>query len=263
MTLKILFHMDVKCRTRKLEIPLGWVCCFPGHWTLQRKDSPRLPNAQPEAPFQRLRQVPERLLCCAIRETVVDRYRRMALAALVSLTAGIDPAKPSQELTGKLREADLQVTRLPPSAFPELPKSIRRELERRGCTIPQVWAEKKPQNVIKGEFTCKGQTDWAVLCSLNRVSTILIFRNASEQHPSELARESDIDKLQGVGGDAIGYSRAISPVGQQFILDQYRVYGGPKPPTIDHQGINDAFVEKASGVHYFHAGKWLQLTGAD
>ena len=119
------------CRTRKLEIPLGRVCCFPGHWTLQRKDSPRLPNAQPEAPFQRLRQVPERLLCCAIRETVVDRYRRMALAALVSLTAGIDPAKPSQELTGKLREADLQVTRLLPSAFPELPKSIRRELERR------------------------------------------------------------------------------------------------------------------------------------
>ncbi len=187
----------------------------------------------------------------------------MALAALVSLTAGIDPAKPSQELTGKLREADLQVTRLPPSAFPELPRSIRRELERRGCTIPHVWADEKPQNVIKGEFTRKGQTDWAVLCSLNRVSTILIFRNASEQHPSELARESDIDKLQGVGGDAIGYSRAISPVGQQFILDHYRVYGGPKPPTIDHQGINDAFVEKASVVHYFHAGKWLQLTGAD
>ena len=73
------------------------------------------------------------------------------------LDRGIDPAKPSQELTGKLREADLQVTRLPPSAFPELPKSIRRELERRGCTIPQVWADKKPQNVIKGEFTRKGQ----------------------------------------------------------------------------------------------------------
>src|SRR5260370_35049222 len=52
MTLKILLHMDVKCDTRKLEILLGWVCCFPGHWTLQRKDSPRLPNAQPEAPFQ-------------------------------------------------------------------------------------------------------------------------------------------------------------------------------------------------------------------
>src|SRR5258708_191758 len=149
MTLKILFHMDVKCCTRKLEIPIGWVCCFPGHWTLQRKDSPRLPNAQPEAPFQRLRQVPERLLCCAIRETVVDRYRRRALAAFVSLTVGIDPAKPSQELTGKLRAADLQVTRLPPSAFPELPKSIRRGLERPGGTNSPRWGDQKTPNTNK------------------------------------------------------------------------------------------------------------------
>jgi len=126
-----------------------------------------------------------------------------------------------------------------------------------------VWADKTRHNVIKGEFTRKGQVDWAVLCSRNGVSTILVFRNASGQDPSELARESDMDKLQGVAGHEIGYSRAISPVDRQFILDHYRTYGGPKPPTIDHQGINDAFVEKASVVHYFHAGKWLQLTGAD
>src|SRR5258706_2414473 len=161
MTLKILFHMDAKCRTRKLEIPLGWVCCFPDHWTLQRKDSPRLPNAQPEAPFQRLRQVPERLLCCAIRETVVDRYRRMALAALVSLTAGIDPAKPSQELTGKLREADLQVTRLPLSAFPELPNSIRRELQRGGGTHSPAGGDKKTQKTKKRGISPKKKKNTA------------------------------------------------------------------------------------------------------
>ena len=42
-----------------------------------------------------------------------------------------------------------------------------------------------------------------------------------------------------------------------------RPMGGPKPPPIDHQGINDAFLEKASSVHYFHEGKWLRLTDAD
>jgi hypothetical protein len=164
---------------------------------------------------------------------------------------------------GKFREADLQVTRLGPSAFPELPMNIRRELERQGCTIPQVWEDRKPHNVIKGEFIRRGQIDWAVLCSLNRISSVLIFRNASEQNPSELAREADIEKLQGVGGDVIGYSRAISSVGRQFIVDHYRAYGGPKLPPIEHQGINDAFVGKASVVHYFHAGNWLQLTGED
>jgi hypothetical protein len=126
-----------------------------------------------------------------------------------------------------------------------------------------VRADKKPQNVIKGEFTRKGQIDWAALCSLNRVSTILVFRNASERNPSELAREADIDKLQAVAGDVIAYSRTISRVGREYILSHYGAYGGPKPPTVDHQGIDDAFEGKASIVHYFHAGRWRKLAGAD
>jgi hypothetical protein len=190
-------------------------------------------------------------------------YHRAALSALIFLTAGIDYVKPSQQVLESVIEADLQVRRLPPSAFPELPTKIRRELERRGCTIPQVSADKKPQNVIKGEFTGRGRTDWAALCSVNRVSTILVFRNASEREPLELAPQSDPDNLQGVGGTASEYSRAISPVGREYILKHYRAYGGIKRPAIDHQGINDAFVGKASVVRYFYAGKWLELTGAD
>ena len=201
------------------------------------------------------------LLCWQLTETVLDRYSRVALTALLSVTVGIDLARPSQELSGKFSEADFQVTRLAPSAFPELPANIRRELEHRGCTIPQVRADKKAQNVVEGEFTRKGQTDWAVLCSVNRVSTILVFHDASERNRSE--READINKLQVVGGDVIAYSRAISRVGREYILSHYAAYGGPKPPTIDHQGINDAFLEKASVVHYFRAGRWLKLAGAN
>ena len=196
-------------------------------------------------------------------ERILYRYRRLALIAIVCSTAGISLARPSQEPVTRFREADLQVTRLAPSAFPELPANIRRELERRGCTVPQVSADKKPQNVIKGEFTRKGQTDWAVLCSVNQVSTILVFRNASSKNPSELARKPDVDQLQVTGGDAVAYSRAISGVDRAYILSHYQAYGGNKPPTIDHQGINDAFVEKASGIHYFDAGKWFNLKGAD
>jgi len=203
------------------------------------------------------------LLCCDLRETILHRYCLVALTALVSLTAAIGLARRSQEPTRKFNEADFQVTRVAPSAFPELPANIRRELERCGCTIPQVRADEKPRNVIEGEFTRKGQTDWAVLCSVNRVSTILVFRNASDRNPLELAREADIDKLQAVAGDVIAYSRTISRVGREYILSHYGAYGGPKPPTIDHQGIDDAFVGKASVVHYFHAGRWLKLTGAD
>jgi hypothetical protein len=186
-----------------------------------------------------------------------------ALSAIVFLMAGTDYVEPSQAGPERAIEADHQITRLPPSAFPELPIKINQELERRGCTIPQVPSDKKPHNVISGEFTGKGRTDWAVLCSLNRVSTILIFRNASEREPLEIAPQADADSLQRGGGTAIEYSRAIEPVGREYILKHYRAYGGPAPAAIDHQGINDSFVGKASVVRYFYAGKWLELTGAD
>jgi hypothetical protein len=59
------------------------------------------------------------------------------------------------------------------------------------------------------------------------------------------------------------YSREIRPVGRDFIIGHYRAYGGPEPPPIEHQGIDDAFLEKASVTYYYHEGKWLQLQGAD
>jgi len=65
------------------------------------------------------------------------------------------------------------------------------------------------------------------------------------------------------GGDKVGYSRAISSVGRGFIMRHYQSHGGVKPPPIDHLGIEDAFVDKASIVHYFYRGKRMELTGAD
>lgn len=63
---------------------------------------------------------------------------------------------------------------------------------------------------------------------------------------------------------ALNFSRGLGVVGAKFILEHHRAYGGVKPPRpLDHQGIDDAFLGKASVVHYFHKGKWLKLSGAD
>jgi hypothetical protein len=117
--------------------------------------------------------------------------------------------------------------------------------------------------VICGEFKEKSQTDWAILCSKDRVSSIVIFWGGSEKTITEIEASSDKGWLQGIGNSEIGFSRSITPVGKKFILENYKWYGGPKPPPITHQGINESFVEKASVVHYYYQGKWLQLTGAD
>ncbi len=160
--------------------------------------------------------------------------------------------------------ADASTQRLPPTNFPQLPLGIRRNLQTRGCRIPQVWDWKTPHNVIRGMFDHDGQYDWAVLCSKNRLSSILIFWGGSTTYVSEIAKVADKAYLQVVDGDGkIGYSRAITAVGKEYILEHYRWYGGPKPPPINHQGINDIFTGKASVVRYNYRGKWLQLQGAD
>lgn len=73
----------------------------------------------------------------------------------------------------------------------------------------------------------------------------------------------DKNYLQDVGHDDIAYSREITAVDRNFIMTHYRAYGGPEPPPIDHEGIDDAFLEKASVVHYWYEGRWIQLQGAD
>ena len=159
--------------------------------------------------------------------------------------------------------ADRETVRLQPAVFSQLPENIVRELQSRQCTIPQVYDDPKPRNVISGEFKKKGQTDWAILCSKDLISSILIFWNGSVENPSVLFPLPDKGALQGIGDDRIGYSRYIAVVGRTFIEDHYRAYGGPQPPAIDHDGIADGQVGKGSSVHYYHNGKWLQLTGAD
>jgi hypothetical protein len=156
-----------------------------------------------------------------------------------------------------------EVRRLSPRAFPNLPPEVVTELIRRNCTIPQANGYPKPHNVIKGSFAKKGQIDWAVLCSSNGNSSILVFWGSPAQNVYQHASSPDKDFLQGGGDGRIEYSRMISPVDGANIIRYYKEFGGPKPPPIDHQGIEDSFVGKASVILYYYRGRWLKLTGAD
>ncbi|MDH3472227.1 MAG: hypothetical protein OEM59_00935 [Rhodospirillales bacterium] len=190
------------------------------------------------------------------------------LAAAVAGLAWSGPFQDAQSQTWDWDKADRETLRLPPSAFPELPQAVAEELAQRGCRIPQVepsdWLE-GPHNVISGQFKQPGQTDWALLCSVDRVSSVLVFWNGSAENIEELSGGGYPDRncLQGIGGGRIGFSCLISPVGEAYILEHREGYGGPEPPPIDHEGINEAFVGKISVVRYWYEGEWLKLQGAD
>lgn len=186
----------------------------------------------------------------------------LAVGALVGLSAPQSLAQfdPSKADWGR---ADREIRRLSPSAFPQLPANLVRDLGRRGCTIPQEHFNKEPHNVIRGEFARPGQTDWAVLCSINRVSSILVYWNASEKNPAEIDTGDDQSRLQYLGAGVIGYSRVIAPVGAKGISVHNADFPGARQPPIDHLGIEDIFVEKASEIRYYSGGEWIRLQGAD
>lgn len=159
------------------------------------------------------------------------------------------------------------IRRLPPAAFSNLPQQIRSALQARGCTIPQAYDTQAPDNVIRGEFLKRGQYDWAVLCSLNENSSILVFWGGSDIKVSELAPSPEEHWLQGIGDGRYGFSREIFVATKKHIEGYHnfaKQHGGdPDLPPIMHDGIGDYFVNKASVVHYFYKGKWLTLSGSD
>jgi hypothetical protein len=155
-----------------------------------------------------------------------------------------------------------QILSVPPSAFPELPANLVQELQRRGCTIPQGQVVNGRTNVIQAEFAKAGQKDWAVLCAARDVSTILVFWNGSEKNPASIAARPHSDYLQSFKDRPI-LLRELTAVDRNYIVKHFQAYGGPTPPPIDHYGIDDSFLEKASVIWYFYKGKWLMLTGAD
>ena len=183
----------------------------------------------------------------------------LCIVGMAAAMHGLPKIGPGDEWEAAAKE----IKRLPPSAFRKLPVPDRKRLNDLGCRIPQVPGTAKPHNVVAGEFAKAGQTDRAVLCSRMGRSNVLVLWGGPAKCPSELAAADDKLSLQGMDEGKIEFSRMISPVEAKYIIEHQQAYGGPKPPVISHQGIDDAFVGKASVVHYCYQGKWLQLQGAD
>ncbi len=163
--------------------------------------------------------------------------------------------------------ADSAIVRLAPSRFPAIPAGVKRDLERRGCRIPQLSEDtgvREPHNVIRGAFTGPHRVDWAILCSVYDTSQILVYRRGGAGATDSLGRRADRDYLQGLTAERIGFSREIGIATAADIRGYAEAYDGPAPPVVlDHLGIHDAFWGKFSGIYYLFDGKWLKLQGSD
>ncbi|MDE0489397.1 MAG: hypothetical protein F4222_12010 [Gammaproteobacteria bacterium] len=196
----------------------------------------------------------------------IKTHMRLCLSLTLALAVQVTQGQYVPAIA-EFEKADEETVRLPPEAFEDLPHMIQEELTARGCTIPQAFhTDLGKSNVVRGHFTQSDQTDIAVLCSRERVSSILVFRGGSEQDVAELAPAPDANYLQGTGDGEIGFLRALGVASPEYIRSCYealKAYGVPDPPPLDHEGIDDYFVEKASRIWYWHEEAWLRLAGAD
>ncbi len=161
-------------------------------------------------------------------------------------------------------KAENKIVRLPPSAFTELPQNLKTHLEKKGCMVPQVTGSTTPKNIVHGNFRNPNQMDWALLCHKDGDTSLIVYWQGDPNKEEIVAHSKDRDYLQSVDDELIWYSHALGIVGEDYIRRHYEAFGGYKPPeVIDHHGINDIWLDKASVVHYWDHGKWLELTGAD
>lgn len=141
-----------------------------------------------------------------------------------------------------------ELLRLDPSAFTAVPPAVRSGLKEQGCTVPQTFLAREPENVVRGSFTAPSAREWAALCSVGGVSEILVFRATSTQPVARLARFPDEVFVQAVAPGRSGYSRLLRAM---------------PSPVRGLNGIEDAFREKASTVWVYGRGRWQEKPGAD
>jgi hypothetical protein len=172
-------------------------------------------------------------------------------------------ALPMQRSPGPPGKLPAPIRRLLPSAFPELPPLVRRTLQARGCVIPQAKGFERPHNVIRGAFMASDREEVAVLCSIKATSSILILEERSGRVVGELARRSDADFLQSVQKEPPYFCRYLSTKNQQTLLVFLSQHASRTRPSITHDGIDDAFIEKYSSIWYWDGKEWLRFQGSD
>jgi hypothetical protein len=197
-------------------------------------------------------------------DMVLECRNAMRPAAIIFCVAALWTATSALGDPSASEQADSLTLRLPPSAFPKLPAPVRAYLQARGFRVPQPFCSRSA-NVISGQFAHRGQTDWAVLASRGRVSTILVFWGGATRVVDTLASCPDRTYLQAIESGEIGFSRCITPTTRREIRGLYDAFAGGTRPgfPIDHDGIEDSFVEKGSVVRSRRDGKWEELAGAD
>ena len=170
-----------------------------------------------------------------------------------SVVIDVAPRAEAHSGPDKTYRRHYKIRLLPVTSFPQLPLAVAQQLGQRGCMIPQTYEAREPENVIRGSFEKKGSEDWAALCSFRGTTTLYVFLQSNLANPIALRHQPDSQWL-----------------GVEWSLDYGSAWGiatrparlMPGSANAEHDGIEDAFIEQSSTIHYFQNGRWTTLDGS-
>ncbi len=184
-----------------------------------------------------------------------------------NLTPGATPSANAERIeTGETRSPEgdkiaWRIRLLPLTSFPELPAAVAAQLSRRQCMIPQSFEAKQPENVVHGAFRAPSSSDWAVLCSSEEMTTLYVFFGGDAESPIALRSQPDSAWLGAEpGGSVLGSSWGIAVRSATELRASPELHRGI---AIDHDAIDDARLERSFTIHYFQAGRWINLSRGD
>jgi hypothetical protein len=201
----------------------------------------------------------------------------MNLAAVAALVSGLiaagwqtSPLHPVQDTnTERIERGEVQspggevvryrIRLLPVASFPDLPAAVGDQLNRRQCMIPQSFEAQAPENVIHGSFRAAGSDDWAALCSVDGSTTLYVFLGGQFDAPIALRSQPDTAWLGAEPGASIfGSGWGIAVRSAATLRASRQMHGAA---NFDHDGIEDARLERSATVRYWEDGKWLAIGG--
>jgi hypothetical protein len=148
---------------------------------------------------------------------------------------------------------------LPVASFPDLPGSVATQLRSRRCMIPQTFEAQAPENVIHGALRSAGSSDWAALCSVEGSTTLYVFLAGQFDAPLALRSQPDTAWLGAEPGSSLfGSAWGIGLRGAANLRASRQLHGAA---NFDHDGIEDAHLERSATVRYYQDGRWLALGG--
>lgn len=159
------------------------------------------------------------------------------------------------------------IRHLPVNSFPELPPGIADLLNVRGCTIPQTYEARRPENVVHASLERAGSSDWAVLCSTHGSVSLLVFLEGSTKNGSGIAGSKltvlatalETQRLQPYpGGQKLGFNWGIDPASPEQV-HQARTGMGTPPAQLDHDALADSVVDHRTIFHFYATSAWTVL----